>query len=358
MKYIWLDCDPGHDDATAILLAVHAPDIKLLGVSTSHGNAGATNTMNNAARCLHAFGAPDDIKIYPGAPKPLIRLLRHDPQIHGPDGLGGVEGLPSITHPEVAARIQKDINGQKSAHAIHGLADAIRDTWKDGEGHHVTIVATGPLTNIALFVSVYPDLVTGVDEIVFMGGGVGIGNRSAVAEFNILCDPEAAQIVLDVPVKKIMIPLNVTHTAILTREIHRKLLSPESPPTETNSPLPAAVTPLRHMLSTLVSFFAESYESTFGFTRGPPIHDALTVAYIFNPQLFGARRFRVDIELGGAHTAGETVVDIWNYKGCDDTWGRDGKNCIVTESLNVDRFFEFFLDCVKRCDQVSPLNLK
>ncbi|KAI0700571.1 nucleoside hydrolase, partial [Cytidiella melzeri] len=347
----------GHDDATAILLAVHAPDIKLLGLSTAsdtHGNAGPTNTMNNAARCLHAFGAPENIKVYPGAPKPLIRFLRHDPQIHGPDGLGGVEGLPSIKHPEVASRIQ--IVGQKPIHAIQGIADAVRDTWKDGEGHHVTIVSTGPMTNIALFVSVCPDLVSGIDEIVFMGGGVGLGNRSPVAEFNILCDPEAAQIVLDVPVKKTMIPLNVTHTAILTRAIHRQLLSPGSPTSEPSSPLPAPDTPLRGMLSSLMTFFAAAYESTFGFTKGPPIHDALTIAYVFNPQLFSARRFRVDVELGGAHTAGETVVDMWNYRGCDETWGRDGKNCIVTESIDVDGFFEFFLDCVTRCDKVSPLN--
>lgn len=118
--------------------------------------------MNNAARTLHAVGAPQDVKIYPGAPKPLMRVLRHDPGIHGPDGLGGVEGLPSITHPEVAARIQ--MVDQKPVHAIQGIADAIRNTWKDGEGHHVTVVATGPMTNIALFVSVYPDLIHGIGQ--------------------------------------------------------------------------------------------------------------------------------------------------------------------------------------------------
>jgi uridine nucleosidase len=118
--------------------------------------------MNNAARTLHAVCAPHGVKIYPGAPKPLIRVLRHNPGVHGPDGLGGVEGLPSITHPEVAARIQ--MVDQKPVHAIQGIADAIRDTWKDGEGHHVTLVATGPMTNIALFVSVYPDLIHGIGQ--------------------------------------------------------------------------------------------------------------------------------------------------------------------------------------------------
>ena len=116
--------------------------------------------MNNAARCLHAVGAPEGIKVFPGAPKPLLRVLRHDPKIHGPDGLGGVEGLPSITRSEVAARIR--VVNQKSVHAVEGIADAIRNTWKDGEGHHVTLVATGPMTNISLFVSVYPDLIQGI----------------------------------------------------------------------------------------------------------------------------------------------------------------------------------------------------
>ncbi|KAI0340916.1 nucleoside hydrolase [Trametopsis cervina] len=352
MKYVWLDCDPGHDDATAILLALHAPGIKLLGVSTTHGNAGAINTKNNAARCLHAFGAPEDIKVYPGAPKPLIRPTRHDPEIHGSDGLGGVEGLPSISHPEVSARIQT----QGVTHAIHGLAQAIQEAWKDGEGRHVTVVATGPLTNIALFVSVYPELLSGIDEIVFMGGGVGKGNRSPAAEFNILCDPEAAQIVLDVPVKKTMVPLNVTHTAIVTRANHYKLLSPSALLTDLSAPLPTAVSPLRRMLSTLVSFFAESYKLIFGFTDGPPIHDALTIAYVFDPTLFKSGRYRVDVERGGAYTTGETVVDVLDYRKSDDTWGRDGKNCIVTESVDVDKFFEFFFDCVARCDTVSPLN--
>lgn len=183
---------------------------------------------------------------------------------------------------------------------------------------------------------------------------------------------------MNVPIKKVMIPLNVTHTAIVTREIHHKLLSPGSQPADASSPLPEAATPLRYMLSTLVSFFAERYKITFGFTKGPPIHDALTIAYIFNPKLFTARRSRVDVELSGAHTAGETVVDVMNYCGADDTWGRGGMNCIVTESIDVgcsmfygmsceellltdeffqvNAFFEFVLDCVARCDKVSPLN--
>lgn len=152
---------------------------------------------------------------------------------------------------------------------------------------------------------------------------------------------EAAQIVLDAPVKKTMIPLNVTHTAIVTRAVHARLLSPAfsvlSPTGSMNAgaALPRASTPLRHMLSTLIGFFTDSYRSTFGFVDGPPLHDALTVAYVARPELFACRRFRVDVELGGTHTAGETVVDVWNYRACDDSWGSSGKNCMVADKVDV-----------------------
>ena len=133
-----------------------------------------------------------------------------------------------------------------------------------------------------------------------------------------------------------MMPLNVTHTAIFTEAVHRRLLSPESPDgVAADGALPSASTPLRHMLSTLLSYFADAYKATFGFNDGPPLHDPLTIAYVSRPDLFQCRRYRVDVELTGEHTTGETVVDMWNYKSCDDTWGPTGKNCIVAEKLNV-----------------------
>jgi uridine nucleosidase len=161
-----------------------------------------------------------------------------------------------------------------------------------------------------------------------------------------------------------MVPLNVTHTAIVTPEIHTRLLSSEVSSTRS----------LRHTLSTLVTFFAGAYKSTFGFVDGPPIHDALTVAYVSRPDLFTSQRYHVDVELSGTHTSGETVVDVWDYRRCDDTWGPSGKNCLVAKSLDVivlhtvflliilidrdqvDGFFNLFHDCVARCDNVSPLN--
>jgi uridine nucleosidase len=231
------------------------------------------------------------------------------------------------------------------------------------------------MTNLAVLLTVRPELIECIEEIVFMGGGVGIGNRSAVAEYNILCDrtsqnftslqlimssnshslssAEAAQIVLDAPVKKTMIPLNVSHTAIFTSTIHRRLLSGSS---STQTPqgqgegglplhhpgesllqsLPPPATPLRNTLSALLLFFAHTYKETFNFIDGPPVHDALTIAYLSRPEIFTVKRYRVDVELAGTHTVGETVVDAWNYRGLgEDSWGPDAKNCLVAESANV-----------------------
>lgn len=152
------------------------------------------------------------------------------------------------------------------------------------------------------------------------------------------CVAHAAQMVLNVPVKKTMMPINVTHTAIVTKAVHSELFSPGSSLNSGNLPKPA--TNLRHTLSTLISFFANSYKLTFGFNDGPPLHDALTVAYVAHPELFKSIRHRVDIELTGVHTTGETVVDLWKYRPCDDTWGRDGRNCNVVDFMDVS-----LLDC-------------
>jgi uridine nucleosidase len=189
-------CIEGHDDATAIMLAINCPEIHLLGVSAVsrlalecnltygptqvHGNSNLQSTQKNAALCLYAFGAPPSVKVYPGASKPLIRPAQYSPQIHGVDGLGGVEGFPDPASEVVTSRIMH------SSRAVEGIAHAIQQTWRNGSGSKVRIVACGPLTNIALFVSIYPELVEGIEEICFMGGGVGLGNRSAVAG-NALC---------------------------------------------------------------------------------------------------------------------------------------------------------------------------
>ena len=136
-----------------------------------------------------------------------------------------------------------------------------------------------------------------------------------------------------------MIPLNVTHTAIVSTEVHCALLDPNtaivSPEGGSAGKLPAASTPLRHTLSTLISFFASAYKAVFGFEKGPPLHDALTIFYLSNPEAFKCIRYRVDIELRGDHSVGQTVVDVWNYQSSHEGWGVGGKNCIVAEAMDV-----------------------
>ncbi len=150
-------------------------------IRKTHGNTTIENTKINAARCLHAFAAPEHIKVYGGAAAPLLRPARHDAEIHGHHGLGGVEGLPSADSDLVRERIASD-----HIPAVEAIATAISQMWNAGAGSKVSVVASGPLTNIALFVSVYPHLLDAIEQIVFMGGGIGVGNRSAVAgAFNI-----------------------------------------------------------------------------------------------------------------------------------------------------------------------------
>jgi inosine-uridine nucleoside N-ribohydrolase len=144
-----------------------------------HGNATAENTAINAARCLYAYGAPETVRVYPGAARPLLRAPRHDPEIHGADGLGGVVGLPDGNDPRVRDYLARKGNDGAVVRALEGMSNAIQTSWR--EGNKVSVVSSGPMTNIALFVSAYPDLLEGVEEFVFMGGGVGLGNRSAVA---------------------------------------------------------------------------------------------------------------------------------------------------------------------------------
>jgi len=345
-KKVWLDCDPGHDDAIAMLMGLYLPEIELLGVSTVFGNTNATDTYQNALRLLHAFAAPAHVTVFPGAVKPLIRVARIDAEIHGAHGLGGTEGLAPWEDPAVQERAR----AARGRNAVQGMEAAFRSV----EGK-LTLVSTGPMTNSAALFSAFPELVQKVEGIVFMGGGVGLGNRSPVAEYNILCDPEAAQIVFDLPVPKVMVPLNVTHTALFDEDAVTQLVTHAHPTAAKIDLGDVPTTPLRHMLYTLIHFFASTYKAVFNFD-GPPIHDAVAMTYVAHPELFEGKRYRVDVELAGLYTAGETVVDLWDYRKCDDTWGVTGKNVLVTEKLDVPKFIDLFLECVDKADKVSPLN--
>ncbi len=302
MRKIILDCDPGHDDAVAIMLAGLHEDIELLGITTVSGNSYLENTTRNALIISEMSGI--DVEVYPGASKPILReqIVAHD--IHGYSGLEGAD-LPD---PKKAA---------SNIHAVDFMADAVRKNF--GE---ITIVATGPLTNVALFALKYPDLVKGIKEFVFMGGGIAFGNVTPVAEFNIYVDPEAADIALKMDVPKVMAPLDMTHQAAITREEVQKLKDSGSK--------------VLNVVADLMNFFMKTYKNVFGI-EGAPLHDPTTIAYLIDPGIFEWEDLNVSVELKGEFTYGQTVADIWKTT-------RKEPNVRVLEKIDRDKFFALLLD--------------
>ena len=244
---VWLDCDPGHDDALAIMLAAYTPGITLLGVSTVHGNQTLAKTTLNARRVL-AMAGVTGLRVAPGAAKPLLRPPRACPEIHGDSGLDG----PDLSSYDAVA----DASQQQPA--IVQMHAALREA-----GERATLVCTGALTNAALLLSVYPELAATV-RVVFMGGAVRGGNTGAVAEFNIQLDPEAAAVVLDSGAHVTMVPLDVTHTALVTPDVLRCIRAgPDGN---------ASNSRFRRIVGELLTYFAASYRAVFAFDS-PPLHD-------------------------------------------------------------------------------------
>ena len=325
IKSVWLDCDPGHDDAMALLMALHHPSLELLGVSTVAGNASGRDTFLNAVRLMALYRADPAIPVIRGSDCPLVKEVKVDVGIHGHGGLGGVQGLPSLSSPlcqpwlqPAHPRTSSPTTGPEPSLFLYTLSTILTERLNAGKPP-IHLAVTGPMTNVALFIRCYPHLLKGIEQIVLMGGAAGVrGNRGPLAEFNILNDPEAASIVFNTDIKVVMAGLNVTHQAIFTAELHDRLLSgrvrsPSSrrhsrtaPNSISPSHSPAAASPvattsdlsaltpsgpsdLKRMLSSTLTFFAKTYASEFGFTRGPPVHDMLAIAYIIDRTLFFRR---------------------------------------------------------------------
>ncbi|KAK7416029.1 Uridine nucleosidase 1 [Neonectria punicea] len=276
---VWLDCDPGHDDAFAILLAAYHPNIKLLGISTIFGNTSLENTTYNAASLLTAIGKHKDISLHVGLSKALERPAIHAPtDIHGDSGLDGTDLLP------------KPLITPSSVPGVEAMAEAIRAQ----EPGTAWIVATGALTNVGALFRKYPELIPHIKGLSLMGGSIGdnfsdaplgevdghprIGNYTPWAEFNILVDPEAAATVFhnkDIAAKTTIVPLDLSHQVLATPDVREMLLY--GPDGEKAGP---GKTTLRTMLVELLYFFAKTYADTFGITAGPPLHDPLAVAAV------------------------------------------------------------------------------
>ncbi|MFM4907798.1 pyrimidine-specific ribonucleoside hydrolase RihA [Aeromonas dhakensis] len=277
-----LDCDPGHDDAIALILALASPELKVLAVTTSAGNQTPDKTLNNALRILTLLGR-DDIPVAAGAPKPLARELIIADNVHGESGLDGPK-LPDPAFAPVAMT------------ALELMAKCLRESPEP-----VTLVPTGPLTNIALLLAAHPELKQKIARIVLMGGTAGPGNWTPAAEFNIYVDPEAADMVFKSGLPITMCGLDVTHEAqVMDEDIER---------------VRAITNPVAQCVAGLLDFFMIYHrDPKWGFA-GAPLHDPCTIAWLLAPALFHGVECRVDIETGGTHTSGMTVVDRYGLTG-------------------------------------------
>ncbi|MEH8141307.1 pyrimidine-specific ribonucleoside hydrolase RihA [Aeromonas veronii] len=277
-----LDCDPGHDDAIALILALASPELDVLAVTTSAGNQTPDKTLNNALRILTLLGR-DDIPVAAGAPKPLARELIIADNVHGESGLDG----PKLPDPAFAPQAMT---------GLELMAKCLRESPQP-----VTLVPTGPLTNIALLLAAHPELKPRIARIVLMGGAAGAGNWTPAAEFNIYVDPEAADMVFKSGIPITMCGLDVTHEAqVMDEDIER---------------VRAITNPVAQCVAGLLDFFMIYHrDPKWGFT-GAPLHDPCTIAWLLAPELFHGVECRVDIETSGEHTVGMTVVDRYGLTG-------------------------------------------
>lgn len=311
-RKILLDCDPGHDDAVAMMLAWGNPSIELLGVTTVGGNQTLDKVTRNALSVATVVGM-HDVPIAAGCRLPLVRPVEIAPDVHGDSGLDGVE------LPEPAVELDPR----------HGV-DLIIETIMSNEPGTVTLVPTGPLTNIAMAARKEPRIVERVQEVVLMGGGYHVGNWSPVAEFNIKVDPEAAHIVFNEKWPIVMVGLDLTHQALATDEVAERIAA-----------VPGSVS---QFTLGLFTFFRKAYQDAQGFDF-PPVHDPCTLAYLIDPTIVETVKVPVDVELNGSLTTGMTVADF-RAPAPEDCHTK------VATRLDAPRFWGLVVDAIDRIQKV------
>lgn len=295
---ILLDCDPGHDDAIAILLALASPEIELLGITTVSGNQTLEKTTANAIRVLELVGRAD-VPVAAGADRPLVRERFVAEYVHGETGLDG----PALPPPQGAPVAE---------HAVDFLAERI-----DG----ATVVAVGPLTNVALLLALRPD--ARPERIVIMGGAIAEGNVTPAAEFNIWADPEAARRVFESGIDLTMVGLDVTHKALMTRDHAERL---------------RGLGTAGRFVAELYDFFSIFHRRTYG-TEDSPIHDAVAVAHLVRPGLVQTAHRHVAVDCSWELSRGRTLVDLWRRTGSEP-------NAHVAVEVDSDAFMELLIERV------------
>lgn len=307
---IVLDCDPGHDDAIAILLAARHPEIDLLAITTVAGNQSVEKTTHNALKVCSLAGL-HTIPVASGMAHPLVRISKHAANIHGESGLDG----PNIPEPTIQPVKQ---------HAVDLIIDLLMESRGD-----ITLVATGPLTNIATAIRQQPAIIPKIKAISLMGGAMGLGNVTPAAEFNIHFDPEAAAIVFGCGRPITMVPLEVTHQALANEAVLARLRTPHHP--------------VANFAADLLVFFADTYRQVFGFSD-PPVHDPCAVAAVFAPELIYGHMMPVMVETTGEWTVGRTVCDVYHQLNRD-------ANVRVGYALEVEAFWEIVINTLLSYDE-------
>lgn len=298
---IIIDTDPGQDDAVAILLALASPDeIEVLGITAVAGNVSLALTQRNARMVCELAGRPD-IRVFAGCDRPLGRALVTAEHVHGKSGLDG----PSLPEPSTPLQQQ------------HGV-DFIIDTLRNEPSGTVTLCPLGPLTNIATAMQQAPDIIPRIRQIVLMGGAYfQVGNITPAAEFNIYVDPQAAAIVFGAGVPLVVMPLDVTHKALVT--------------VDRNNAFRALGTPVGTAVAQMTEFFERFDKEKYG-SEGAPLHDPCVTAWLIRPELFRGRHVNVEIETQSELTMGMTVADWWGVT-------KRAPNALFMGNIDADGFF-------------------
>ena len=309
-RKIIIDTDPGQDDAVAILLALGSPkEIDVLGITAVAGNVPLELTQKNARMICELAGRPD-IPVFAGSKNPLAKRLVTAEHVHGKTGLDGPT-LPDPTMP------------LQEKHAV----DFIIETLRAQPAGSVTLCPLGPLTNIASAFNQAPDIIEKVQEIVLMGGAYfEVGNITPAAEFNIYVDPEAAEIVFKAGAPLTVMPLDVTHKALVTKA--------------RNDAFRDLGTPVGIAVAEMTDFFERYDKEKYG-SAGAPLHDPTVIAYLIKPKLFTGRFINVEIETKSVLTRGMTVADWWRVTDREP-------NAMFMGDIDADGFFTLLTDRLAR----------
>ncbi len=303
-----IDCDPGKDDAVALLLAFAAPEsFRILGITTVAGNVPLELTQHNARKICELAGQTH-LPVYAGCPRPLLQPLHTAEAVHGHTGLDG----PNLPDPQMPLQ---------STHAVDFLVDTLRQASEP-----ITLAVTGPMTNVAMAIVKDPRILSHIDEIVFMGGSAVEGNITPAAEFNIYVDPHAAHVVLTSGVKLTMIGLHVTHNVITTAQRLDRIRSLN--------------TPVAEATAILLETYGRQEQARYH-EPGAPLHDPCVIAYLLKPDLFKTQPLHVEVELNSSLTLGKTVVDRWQVRGRQP-------NVTVVTAVDAEGFYTLLLHYLAR----------